>query len=274
MIAQRVIDSESLETPGFEPAAPATALAVVASPVEMYRVATDAAGVCGEIVRRTARQIQRKKYVVIEGWQAIATAHGCVLSVESVGEDADGSVTSVASVRRISDGVMIARAEGFVGMDEDAWRDRARYARRAMAQTRAMSRAARSAFAHVVVLIDKGLSTTPAEEVPARGFDGDDGDDGRPAPRPQRQQQQRQQPRPAPAGPAPVVRPPAFERVVRARLEDRGLRGPEVETAVKGLAAAYEISDLNLLGRDMQAQCLRGIAQGHADKWKTMARAG
>jgi hypothetical protein len=39
-----------------------------------------------------------------------------------------------------------------------------------MAQTRAMSRAARSAFAHVVTLMDAGLATTPAEEVPQEGF--------------------------------------------------------------------------------------------------------
>jgi hypothetical protein len=40
-----------------------------------------------------------------------------------------------------------------------------------MVQTRAISRACRSAFAHVVVLIDGNLSTTPAEEVPEGGFD-------------------------------------------------------------------------------------------------------
>jgi hypothetical protein len=38
------------------------------------------------------------------------------------------------------------------------------YAIRAMAQTRGISRVCRSAFAHVVVLIDAELSTTPAEE--------------------------------------------------------------------------------------------------------------
>jgi hypothetical protein len=43
-----------------------------------------------------------------------------------------------------------------------------------MAQTRAISRACRSAFAHVVVMMNAGLSTTPAEEVPYDGFDGDD----------------------------------------------------------------------------------------------------
>src|SRR3546814_11290148 len=47
---------------------------------------------------------------------------------------------------------------------------RAAYAIRAMAQTRAISRACRSAFAHVVVMIDADLATTPAEEVPDGGF--------------------------------------------------------------------------------------------------------
>jgi hypothetical protein len=39
-----------------------------------------------------------------------------------------------------------------------------------MAQTRAISRACRSAFAFVVTYMDAGLETTPAEEVPAEGF--------------------------------------------------------------------------------------------------------
>ena len=51
------------------------------------------------------------------------------------------------------------------------WASRPTYAKRAMCQTRAISRACRSAFAHIVVLIDKSLSTTPAEEVPHGGFD-------------------------------------------------------------------------------------------------------
>jgi hypothetical protein len=39
-----------------------------------------------------------------------------------------------------------------------------------MAQTRAISRACRSAFAFVVTMMDAGLETTPAEEVPQDGF--------------------------------------------------------------------------------------------------------
>lgn len=81
----------------------------------------------------------------------------------------------------MADGVVIAEAEGFVGEDEPTWYGgqsrgktlpkRADYAIRAMAQTRAISRACRSAFAHVVVMMNAGLSTTPAEEVPAGGFE-------------------------------------------------------------------------------------------------------
>jgi hypothetical protein len=48
-----------------------------------------------------------------------------------------------------------------------------------MAQTRAISRACRSAFAFVVTMMDAGLETTPAEEVPSEGFS----DNNRPAPR-------------------------------------------------------------------------------------------
>lgn len=138
--------------------------------VTYYKDATDAAGLCGAIVKQTAKKIGNRQYVCVEGWQAIATAHGCVLSVDSVQEDAEGNVIAVSTCRKIKDGAVVARAEGFLGMDEEMWAKRPRYARRAMAQTRAMSRVARSAFAHVVVLIDAGLSTTPAEEVPDGGF--------------------------------------------------------------------------------------------------------
>lgn len=143
---------------------------VVVQPGELMRQATDVAGVSRDIVLRTAIEIQGRRYVKVEGWQAIAIAHGCVLSATNV-EQIEGGVRAIGEVRRIADGVLIATAEGFVGDDESMWQKRPMYARRAMVQTRAMSRAARTAFAHVVVMIDSGLSTTPAEEVPAEGFD-------------------------------------------------------------------------------------------------------
>lgn len=139
-------------------------------PQSLYRVATDAAGLCKDIVIKTAVRIQGRQYVRCEGWMAIATAHGCIASSTSV-QKVEGGYVATGQIRRMSDGQFLAEAQGFVGMDEPAWSKRPEYACRAMAQTRAISRACRAAFAHVVVLIDSNLSTTPAEEVPADGFD-------------------------------------------------------------------------------------------------------
>lgn len=130
----------------------------------LMRRSTDVAGVCREIVLKTAQSIQGRKYVRVEGWQAIATAYGCIASARDV-EVVPGGIRAIGEVRRVSDGVVLATAEGFVGDDEKTWASRPVYARRAMAQTRSLSRACRSAFAFVVVLIDADLSTTPAEEM-------------------------------------------------------------------------------------------------------------
>lgn len=140
------------------------------NPQHLMRRATDVAGVSREIVMKTAMSIQGRKYVRVEGWQAIAVAHGCVASSKDV-ERTESGFKAIGEIRRVSDGAVIATAEGFVGDDETStWAKRPEYAKRAMAQTRAISRACRSAFAHVVVLIDSNLSTTPAEEVPDEGF--------------------------------------------------------------------------------------------------------
>lgn len=113
---------------------------------------------------KTAKMIQGRRYVQIEGWQAIANAFGCVASARNV-ERVEGGFRATGQVIRLSDGTVISEAEGFVGDDEATWARRPVFARRAMAQTRAMSRACRSAFAFVVTLMDAGLETTPAEEM-------------------------------------------------------------------------------------------------------------
>jgi hypothetical protein len=129
-----------------------------------YRISTNAASLCGEIVKATAKIIQGKKFVQIEGWLSIAAAHGCLVSIRDV-ESIEGGVRAIAELRRMSDQSLLATAEGFVGDDEKTWANRPMFARRAMAQTRASSRVCRAAFAFVVVMIDKGLQTTPAEEM-------------------------------------------------------------------------------------------------------------
>lgn len=148
-----------------------------------HKQATDVAGVCKDIVQETAQKIGGRKYVRVEGWQAIATAHGCVASARDV-ERIEGGWRAIGEVRRMDNGNVIATAEGFLGEDEPVWAKRPEYAKRAMCQTRAISRACRSAFAHVVVLIGGGLETTPAEEVPSEGFADNGYSNGhKPAPR-------------------------------------------------------------------------------------------
>lgn len=161
-----------------------------AKPLDAYRMSTDAAGVCRDIVVATASTIQGRKFVSVEGWQAIAIAHGCAAGSRDV-ERVEGGVRAIGEIRRMSDGQVIATAEGFVGEDEATWfggvsksgkskgqtlQKRDDYAIRAMAQTRAISRACRSAFAHVVVMMKANLETTPAAEVPAEGFDRETGE--------------------------------------------------------------------------------------------------
>jgi hypothetical protein len=137
---------------------------------DAFRRAASAAALCGDLVKATAQTIQGRRYVSIDGWQAIAMAHACVASAADVTCEADG-IRAIGEVRRLADGIVIAAGEGFVGKDEPRWfggeslPKRPDFAIRAMAQTRAVARACRAAFAHVVVMIDADLQTTPAEEM-------------------------------------------------------------------------------------------------------------
>ena len=171
--------------------------ALVTGPA-FYRASTDAAHICRDIVLATATNIQGRRYVQVEGWQAIAIAHGCAASSGNVVRHPDGSVSATGTVVRMDNGVVVSSAEGYVGADEPTWfggtvtsygktkvlPKRPDYAIRAMAQTRAISRACRSAFAHVVVMMNAGLSTTPAEEMGG-------GDGHEPTPEPTRREPER-----------------------------------------------------------------------------------
>ena len=109
------------------------------NPIVNIKRSTDVAGACKEIVTKTSIKIQNRKYVPVEGRMAIATAHGCNLSATDV-KSVGGGISARGIVRRISDGLILGEAEGFVGDDEKTWSNRPLFARRAMAQTRAMSR--------------------------------------------------------------------------------------------------------------------------------------
>jgi hypothetical protein len=176
-----------MNTETLIPAAPPPAV----NPGLQIGAAQDAAKVCREIVRSCAVNIGGRQFVTVEGFQAIAAAFGCILSAGEVETLPDG-LSVKGRVIRAHDGAVIAEAEGFLGNDETTWARRPMYARRAMACTRAMSRAARCAFGWVVTLIDRNLCATPAEEVPEDGF-----------PAPARNAGAARMPRKAPAAPSP-----------------------------------------------------------------------
>ena len=123
------------------------------------------AAACRQIVLSTTMDLRGKKYIRAEGWQALAAANGLSPRISMVEEMTNGDIRAVCDLIRLSDGETVASSEGFVGTDEPMWQNRPRYARRGMAQTRATSRACRSALAWIVPLLDADLSTTPAEEM-------------------------------------------------------------------------------------------------------------
>jgi hypothetical protein len=196
--------------------------------VAHQRQATEIASICKDIVTKTAQNIQGRKYVRVEGWQSIANAYGCVASAKDV-ERIETGFRAIGQVRKMDTGVVICEAEGFVGDDERTWAKRDEFAKRAMAQTRAISRACRSAFAFIVTYMDAGLETTPAEEVPAEGFSDS--------------------PRPAPANrPAPRLTDDVID-VVAERVEPKAPIRKKQPVAATPQAADYETVTLLKVAR-------------------------
>lgn len=256
------------------------------SNVDAYRASTDAASLCKEIVVNTATNIQGRKYVCVEGWQAIAIAHGCTASARDV-ERVEGGVRAIGEVRRMSDGAVIAEAEGFVGEDEPTWfggesisygkrkvlPKRADYAIRAMAQTRAISRACRSAFAHVVVMMNAGLSTTPAEEVTHEGFNNVQEAEFTEAPR---QQDRRAEPKQA-ATPAVECITPAQEIMLEDKMREAGvdpvkfLAPSDVSSAADLPAAHFAAAMKSLNDRIVKANRSQGGPQRNPQRSEELA---
>jgi len=154
------VKGKVIEQPAEAPLEEPKALMLI-QPKDLMQHAQSVADVCRDIVKKTAVQIRSKRYVQVEGWQAIAATYGFVAGVSKV-ERLETGWNATSELRSVKDGTLIATAEGFVG-DDEKWG--AEYACRAKAQTRAMSRVCRSAFAFVVVLIDKDLAVTPSDEI-------------------------------------------------------------------------------------------------------------
>jgi hypothetical protein len=106
-----------------------------------------------------------REFVRIEGWQAI----GSMLGLSTVADWTRPLPENMGWEARVTlldpHGRALASGEAMVGRDENTWRNRADYALRSMAQTRATGKAYRSAFGWIMSMA--GYAATPAEEVDA-----------------------------------------------------------------------------------------------------------
>jgi hypothetical protein len=153
------------------------------TPGDLFKSGKQAAEICREIVLRNSVIFRgpdgkERRYLETTAWQALATVSGRSVRIDSV-QEVDGGVAAVCSLVKISDGSVIARAEGFVGVDEALWYGgtvtdrfgktktfpkRTNSAIRAMAQSRAISRAYRAGLAWMLPLIDGSLAAPAPDD--------------------------------------------------------------------------------------------------------------
>lgn len=108
--------------------------------------------------------IRDRKYVRVEGWTTLTGMLGVVPYEEDVQQQPDGSYIAIVSLRR-HDGSVVTQASAECGSaGDEPWPERADYAKRSMAVTRATSKVCRIAYSWIITLA--GYEATPAEEMP------------------------------------------------------------------------------------------------------------
>ena len=167
-------------------------------------------------------EVEGHTYVRVAGGIALAEALGYAISVGPVRMDREADeypiyVSSATLIDR-SSGVVIATAEGYLGMDERRWASAPIYARRSMCQTRAVAKLCRINFGSMYIMLGAS-SDTPAEEIPDRA----------PAqqahlPVPTRQQQSA--PRPSPTAKAMGATEILTPTACRCVKEGKSAKGP------------------------------------------------
>lgn len=174
-----VVDAEVVGT-DLEVMAPAPAsLFHTDDPVEVLDKASAVASALASVIDRQNMftTIKGKKYVEIAGWQTLGSMLGVTAVVVSTNELAPGDWEARAEARTV-DGRVVGAADAMCCAAEGGnWTDveqtnkwgkivppATSNARRAMAQTRAMSRALRGPLGFVVNLA--GYQATAAEEMP------------------------------------------------------------------------------------------------------------
>ena len=135
------------------------------SPQDVIQRATMIAQELAKIVdsHKLYSVIGGKKFVRVEGWATMGAMLGILPREFSCIEHESGDFEAVVELIRASDGAVIGQGSAIVGMDEQTWSKRPRYARLSMALTRATGKAFRLGFSWIIALA--GYEVTPAEEM-------------------------------------------------------------------------------------------------------------
>ena len=148
----------------LEPAAPA--LVPASSPQATLARQVETADALTQVIqdRELFANIQGKRYLTVDAWLLLASLVGvstCVVETEPT----ENGYRAAVEARRVTDGLVVGRAEAICTRDERMWAKRDEYALLGMAQTRATSRALRGCLGAIVSLA--GFQTVGAEEMPA-----------------------------------------------------------------------------------------------------------
>lgn len=147
----------------------------IRNPKDLVAKATEMADALAGIItqQNLFKNINGRKYVMVEGWTTLGAMMGVVPVEEychALPLDESGMVTGFeAKVKliRAGDGGMVGAASAECTYDEKNWSDRDSYAVRSMSITRATGKAYRLSFSWIMKLA--GFEPTPAEEMDGVG---------------------------------------------------------------------------------------------------------
>jgi hypothetical protein len=187
--------------------------------------------------RKLVARIQDKEYLTAEAWQVVGGMVGILPVVvwTKPNESGDGYIARVEA--RTLGGQVVGAAEAECSRAEKVWKERYPSTLRAMAQTRAVSRALRAPLGQIVALA--GYDAAAAEEMPPPA-------DGPESERPAR-----------PANPVAAT----GEQREKLRTLIRTLQGADADTDWKARARELAGVDADMLtrtGAEMLIEKLRG----------------
>lgn len=116
------------------------------------------------------KEINRKKYVFVEGWQLLGSILGVFPVLESCEPVEQNGVKGYRAIvaAQTRDGAIVGRASALCMRNESKWARADEYAVSSMAQTRAISKCLRAPLGFIMQLA--GFAPTPEAEVPDEGF--------------------------------------------------------------------------------------------------------